>query len=124
MSQYVDGNEKGFEADGAIAQYARVKLDADGKVTVAGASDVDIGVAMREAFAAGDRIPVRLASAAGTFKVIAADEIATGAKIYTAASGKVNDVAGGVDWGRALEGASGDGSIIEALRLTPGETTS
>jgi len=33
MSQYNDTGCKAFEADAAIGQYERVKLDSDGKVT-------------------------------------------------------------------------------------------
>jgi hypothetical protein len=43
MSQFVDGNHKTFIADEAIAVHLRVKLDSDGRVTVAGLTDKDIG---------------------------------------------------------------------------------
>ena len=40
MAQLVDTNCKTFEADEAVAQYLRVKLDGDGKVTTEGGCSV------------------------------------------------------------------------------------
>lgn len=124
MSQYVESNCKTFEADEAIAKYLRVKLDSDGKITTAGATDKDIGTAESEAFAAGDDIAVRLSSATGTQKCVAAGAITVGAAVHTAASGKVNDTqaTGAFVYGIALEGASADGDIIEVLRNSHGDT--
>ena len=123
MSQYVDGNEKSFEADAAIEQYARVKLDADGKITTAGLADKEIGTAMREAFAAGDVIPVRLRSAAGTHKMIAADALTAGDPVFSQASGKVGDTeATAFLIGIALEDAAADGDILEVLYNAHGDT--
>ena len=124
MSQYVDGNCKTFEADAAIAQYARVKLDSDGKITTAGLADKEIGTATREAFAAGDLISVRLRSAAGTHKMIAQEALAVGATVYTEASGKVQDTAQATAFqvGTALEAATADGDVIEVLYNALGDT--
>ena len=123
MSQYVDGNEKSFEADEAIAQYARVKLDADGKVTAAGLADKEIGTALRESFAAGDVIPVRLRSAAGTHKMIAADALSIGDPVFSQASGKVGDTeATGFLIGTALEATTADNDIVEVLYNNHGDT--
>ena len=124
MSQLVESPTKSFEADAAISQYARVKLDSDGKITVAGLAEKDIGTAQREAFGAGEWIPVRLRSASGTHKVIVSEALAAGATIYTEASGKVQDTAQATafQWGTALEAATADGDIIEALVNTHGDT--
>tara|TARA_R100000808_G_scaffold20286_1_gene43931 strand:+ start:3203 stop:3586 length:384 start_codon:yes stop_codon:yes gene_type:complete len=124
MAQFVDGNVKTFEADGAIAQFARVQLDADGKVTTAGLTAKDIGTAEREAFAAGDKIPVRLRTASGTHKVIASEAVAVGGTLHTQASGKVGDTATatGYEYGMAIEASSADGDIIEAIRINHGDT--
>ena len=54
MTEQLDSGFIPLEADGAIAQFARVKLDADGKITEAGLTDREIGIAQREAFATGD----------------------------------------------------------------------
>jgi len=123
MSQYVDTNTKTFEADAAIALYARVKMDADGKITTAGIGDRDIGIACREAFAAGDKIPVKLRSGAGTHKMIASAAMTVGDLAYSAASGKIGASASGAYLlGTVLETASADGNIIEVLYNGHGDT--
>ena len=124
MSQYVDTNTKSFEADGAIPQFARVKLDSDGKITVAGLTDKEIGTATREAFAAGDLVTVKLRSGAGTHKMIAIEALAAGATVYTEANGKVQDTAAATAFqvGTALEAATADGDIIEVLYNAHGDT--
>jgi len=124
MSQLVDVNVKGFEADEAIALYARVKLDSDGKITNAGLADKEIGTAQQEAFAAGDIISVKLRSGSGTHKMIASEALAAGAVVYTEASGKVQDTAQATSFivGTALEAASADGDVIEVLYNAHGDT--
>lgn len=124
MGQYVDGNVKSFEADEAIPQYSRVKLDSDGKITVAGLTDKDIGTAREAAFAAGDVIGVRLRTAAGTHKMIASEALAAGATVYTETAGKVQDTAQATSFqvGQALEAAGADGDVIEVLYNTHGDT--
>ena len=82
-----------FECDEAIAQYARVKLDSDGKITTAGLADQEIGIARNATFAAGEMVTVMLRSKPGTHKAIANEALAAGATIYTEASGKVQDTA-------------------------------
>lgn len=124
MSQYVDGPCKTFECDEAIAQYARVKLDSDGKVTTAGLADKDIGTATVATFAAGESVAVRLRTAAGTHKMIASEALAAGATLYTEAAGKVQDTAQATAFqvGTALEAATADGDVIEVLANAHGDT--
>ena len=124
MSQFVDGNTKTYECDEAIPIYSRVKLDADGKVTIAGLADKDIGTACRETFAAGEDCTVRLRSAAGTHKMLASEALAIGATVYTEASGKVQDTAQATSFilGTALEAATADGDVIEVLYGNHGDT--
>jgi hypothetical protein len=124
MSQYVDGNLRGFIADEAIAQHLRVKLDSDGRVTVAGLTDRDIGTAETAAYAAGDPITVRLRTAAGTAKMVSIEAVTVGSLVYTEANGKVQDTAASTAFliGTAMESASGDGSVIEVLRYNHGDT--
>jgi len=124
MAEYVNGPTKSFEADGAIALHARVSFDADGKVTAAGLTTKEIGTAETEAFAAGDIITVRLTSAPGTCKMIAAEALSVGDAVHTAASGKVGDTATATGYlvGRSLTISGADGDIIEVLRNSHGDT--
>ena len=117
MSQYNDTGRKAFEADEAIAQHLRVKLDSDGKVTVAGLTDKGIGVATRAAFAAGDIIDVALNSKPGTVKMVAIEALDAGATVYSEANGKVQDTAQATAFqvGVALEAATADGDVIEVM---------
>lgn len=122
MSQQIDGNTRSFTADAAIALYARLKQDADGKVTTAGVSDKEIAVATREAFAADDLVTGKLNSAAGTFKMIANAALAVGDNWFTAASGKIGArIAGAYPGGVVLEASTADGDIIEVSREGFGE---
>ena len=89
MAQYVDTPTKTFIAGGALDQHLRVKLSS-GKLAAAGVADDWIGTTVTEAFADGDAVAVRLRGAP-TSKYIAAGAITTGARVYAAASGKVDD---------------------------------
>lgn len=124
MSQYVDNNVKTFIADEAIAVHLRVKLDSDGRVTVAGLADKEVGTALTPAFAAGDPVSVKLRTGAGTHKMVAIEALAIGATIYSEANGKVQDTAatGAFQVGTALEAATADGDVIEVLYNAHGDT--
>jgi hypothetical protein len=124
MSQYVDGQTKTFIADEAIAINLRVKLDSDGRVTVAGLTDKEIGTAVTPAFAAGEPVTVRLRTAAGTHKMVAIEALAVGAVLYTETGGKVQDTAQATSFqiGIALEPAFADGDVIEVLYNAHGDT--
>lgn len=119
MSQQVDTGCKTFQADGAIAQYARVVFESDGKVVTAGLTQIGDGIAQREAYAAGDYIDVKLWNSSGTFKMIAIEALSVGADLYTEASGKVQDTAASTSFkfARALEAATADGDVIECVLL-------
>lgn len=124
MTQQVDARTKGFTSAGTFSRFARVKVDANGDVVEAALADKEIGIAQLESFAAGDRIPVKLRTADGTCKMIAAEALAAGAAVYTAASGKVADTAavGSFLVGTALEAAAADGDIIEVVYNAHGDT--
>jgi hypothetical protein len=80
-----------------------------------------VGVSQQAVGAAGTaNLPVRL-PCAGSCKVVASEAIAKGDKLYKAASGKVSKTeTGSVQVGVALEAASGDNSIFEAMLAAAG----
>jgi len=119
MSQYADTGCVTMEADAAISQYARVIFEADGKCVTAGITEIGDGIAMRAAFASGDKIPVKLWNSGGTFKMIAVEALAAAADLYTEASGKVQDTAASTSFkfAKALEAATADGDVIECVLL-------
>ncbi len=123
MSQIVESACKSFVAGAAIARCARVKISS-GKVVTAGLADKDIGTAEYPAFADGDPAGVRLRSAQGTAKAIAAKAFAAGVELFTAANGKVSDTYAATSYyyGTSLEAATADGDIIEVLRASHGDT--
>ncbi len=53
----------------------------------------------------------------GTYRLCAAAAIGDGVDIYGAASGKISTVNTGYYYGLSLEGASGDGALIETLAM-------
>lgn len=109
---------KSFIAGAAIAKHLRVKLSS-GKLAVAGLADNDIGTIDYAVFADGEDAAVNLRSLQGTEIVIAGGEITLGAKVYTAADGKVSATGAGTSYlrGIALEAAAADGDIIEIMPL-------
>ena len=112
MSQFNDTGYGTVTLTGTVAQYARVTAAG----ATAGATDQDIGVAMVDGVS-GDVIAVAYVSKQGTHKAIAASAITRGAKVHTAASGKVNDTqaTGSFLRGIAMEAAGADGDVIEVL---------
>ncbi len=115
MSQFVETACKAFTAGAAIAKHLRVKLSS-GKLAAAGVSDQSIGTIEQASFADGDVVAVRLRTAQGTVKMVAAGAITAGANVYAAASGKIDDAVTPFPEGIALEAATADGDIIEVLR--------
>lgn len=122
MSQYVETASRSFEAGGAIGRHLRVTLTA-GQLALAGIGVRELGTVEEAAFAAGDRRAVRLRTAQGTTKMVAAGAITAGADVYTAANGLVNvSAAGAYLVGTALEAAGAAGDVIEVLRTNHGDT--
>lgn len=108
----------------AIAEAVRVKLDSSGTISAAGVGEDWIGVTTMPIAASGSGT-VQLRSAPGTVEVTAAGAITLGAKLYAAASGKVDDAVNGDFTGlEALQAAAADGDIIEAVPVYrfPGES--
>lgn len=113
MSQFVEANVKGFPAGGAVARYLRVTNPA--ALAAAGATVVELGTLENATFASGDLGQVRLRTAFGTAKMVAAGPITAGAAVYAAAGGKI-DATGTVFVGNALEAATANNDVIEVLR--------
>lgn len=119
MSQFVEGGTKSFTAGAAIAQFLRVKLTAS-KLAVAGLGlndeTLEIGTLEEASFADLDIRTVRLRSAQGTCKMVAAGVIAAGVAVFGAAGGKISTTASGATIGISCEAAAADGDVIEVLR--------
>ena len=115
MSSQVDTNTRTFEVDEAMAQFARIKMDADGDITYADASDIFDGTTQTETFAAGDQVAVKLRTASGTHKMIASGAITAAALVYGDDDGKISATATGELVGKALEAATADEDVIEVL---------
>lgn len=100
----------------AIAANVRVKLDSNGLISVAGATDAWIGVTI-EAVAVSGYGTVKLRNAPGTLLVTASAAIARGARLYPTAAGKVDDAAGTGNFTglQAMTAATADGDVIEAV---------
>lgn len=116
---YHESPVKTMVASGALGKYLRVTFGSGGtagQMILAGAAVAEIGVTERPAFAALEDVPVRLRTAQGTGRYIAAAPIAIGAVVRCAAAGKVTT--GGTDpiIGTAMEAATADNDIIEVLR--------
>lgn len=115
---YNDNGVKTFTATEALAKNRRVKLTSGSgsAVEYADAADDFIGVTL-ETVLITEPVAVKLKRASqGTVEVEASGVITEGATIYGAADGKVSASSTGTDkFGKALEAASGDGAVIEAL---------
>lgn len=126
MSQQNDAGFMTFTASAAIAKYARVTLASTGLVEEAGLAVKDIGTATNETFASGDRVTVKLRSAAGTHKMIAKEAMAIGALVYSEAGGKVQDTAETTAFmvGHVVDtvAPTADGDIVEVLYNNHGDT--
>lgn len=113
MSQFVESNVKTLTAGAAIDQFLRVYITS-GKLAAAGATTKALGTLVDESFADGDKVGVRLRTAAGTHKMVASEAITAGNYVFAAASGKVA-ADGSVVEGIALEAATADGDVIEVM---------
>ncbi len=112
MSQYVETACKTFTVGEAIAQHLLV-ITPGALVKCTLAAD-PIGTVEAATFAAGEKVAVRLRSAQGTHKGVAADSFSAGAVLYAAAAGQLTDLASGaIRVGIALEAAAAAGDIVE-----------
>jgi hypothetical protein len=120
--QYNAEGIKTFIASAALEMYRRVRLDSNGELAYAGATDADcIGTTLRPAFARGEAISVSLHCAEGTMLATSADAFDRGELLYAAAAGKVDDE-GSILVGEALDDAAGADEWIEYTTLSGGGT--
>jgi hypothetical protein len=105
---------------GGVSANRLVKLDSSGGVVhnTATATDDPIGVSLGSGDA-GDEVSVEFLNKEGTLEIEAAGAIELGAEVFAAAAGKIQELpeANGTyrRIGKALQAASGSGSIIEVL---------
>jgi hypothetical protein len=115
MTALVHQNLRQFPNNKALAPYLRVTLD--GFLTlVESDTDAELGILERRTLASDTVGTVRMPSFSDTVRVTAAGPIPAFTEIYPAFGGKVTATPGGTVWGISLEAASGNGSVIEALR--------
>lgn len=112
-----------FPNNAAIGKHIRVTLSS-GYLAAAGAAVKDLGTMEYASLSTDDAGTVRMRTAEGSVICVAAGAIAAGAEVFTAADGKVNDVqaTGAFSYGTALTAATGDGSYLEVLPNTHGDT--
>lgn len=107
---------KSFTAGEALEPFRRVKLSS-GTAVYADAGDRHIGVTVDGA-ASGAQVAVKLINHPGTRKIECAAAVTTGATVYAADDGKVDDDSTlGESIGIALDTGDGAGSIIEVMPL-------
>ncbi len=114
MSQYVETATKTFAVSSALGQHLRVKLSA-GVLALAGTTDVELGTTDRPVVTGDEVGTVRLRTAQGTAKMVAAEAITANNPVYAGANGKIA-ASGTILVGKALESAALDGDVIEVVR--------
>lgn len=94
---------------------------------VSGAAEIPLGTIADEATAAEEAVTVNiLGSSPGTLLMVANEVITQGEHVYTAASGKVQDLPAGAgtyyELGIALTASAADGDLIEVAHCVPRKT--
>lgn len=121
MANRVEGPTRTITASEAMVAGRSVTFsttaDTCGYTPVGGRSD---GILERDV-ASGDEATIRLRTAEGTDKVMVVAATSVGDKLYAAASGKASPTPVGKPQWIALSAATGDGAIIEAVRI-PSDT--
>lgn len=109
-----------FTAGAAIAKGEFVKFSSGKVVKASAATDVCIGVALDSAATAGDLIPVQLLTSGDTVLVKSGGSVSQGGSL--SCLGTTVATAGTLQYGYALEAASGSGKLIEAIVGLPAVT--
>lgn len=109
-----------FTAGAAIAKGEFVKFSSGKVVKASAATDVCIGVALDSASASGEPIPVQLLTSGDTVIVKSGASVSQGGSL--SCLGTTVATAGTLQYGYALEAASGSGKLIEAIVGLPAVT--
>lgn len=96
----------------------------DNHIAACGASEIPLGTVADEATAAEQLVAVNvLGSSGGTLLMVASEAITVGEHVYTAASGKIQDVPAGAgtyyEVGIALTAAGANNDLIEVAHCVP-----
>ena len=113
-----------LEAAEAITRFQNVYINSSQKWAVATTSTPPAIATALDTVASGGTLAAELFSSGGSLKMIAAEAITVGSRVYQAAAGKVADTVAGAYMGIALDAASADGDVIEVLLPQPGEAQS
>lgn len=108
----------------AITRFQAVYLNSSGQWAVATTSTPPAEAIALDTVASGGTLAAEFFNSGGSLKMIAAEAITAGSRVYQAAAGKVADTVAGAFLGTALDAASADGDVIEVLLPTPGEAQS
>jgi len=121
MAQYTDSGVKAFTSGESLEPNRRVKFNSSRQVVYADADDVGIGITRGdEACTSGAPVTVALWSKGGTFKVEVAGAVTANDILYCKDDGEFDDDNGyGPGCMKALETATADGDIIEAVYIGP-----
>jgi len=106
-----------FQASAAMGPYLRVKLDGSNELTLAGATDNELGTLNDRVLTADDQASICPTQPGIVVLMIAAGTFSQYASVYGAASGQIDDVANENYLGVALEAATAAGDIVRVLRL-------
>lgn len=108
-----------FEASAAISAFRGVTLDTSRKVAASATAVIPLGITQLDADS-GDFVAVKFyPNSPGTFRVsVTGVPITTGDVLFCGANGQATRTGSAITLGRALEGATTNGAIIEVAALT------
>jgi len=115
MSQQVEGN-KSYTAGAARAAFLRV-YSSGGSLVTAGATVPGEGVQQSPSYTTTEVVGVKRFGADGTFKMVAAGAITADAELFAAADGKVAATGTIRLQMKALEAATTNGDVFEAVPI-------
>jgi hypothetical protein len=94
-------------------------VDSNGKWAVATTATAPAQAVALDTVASGGVVAAEILSSGGSLKMIAAEAITAGSRVYQAAAGKCADTVAGAFLGVALDASGADGDVIEVLLPTP-----